>query len=158
MKIIILLVFLILQFACADDPFVKSGNENYEPLSFTKGEFLCMECKMQIDSLKYSAEAVLKNGDTYFFDDPGCVALWLNSIDEKNSAVVWMYSLDTERWIDGRKAYYSLVDNTPMFYGFGAYEKKQTGLIVFDMMFAKMIRGENLSNPKIRKNLLEGLQ
>jgi nitrous oxide reductase accessory protein NosL len=154
----ILIVFVLLLVACSDDPFVKGGNTERVPLKIERGKYFCSSCKMPVDTLKYSAQAVLENGDTYFFDDPGCVALWLNKINNKDNVKIWMYSLDTKRWIDGRKAYYSIVENTPMFYGFGAYENNKTGFISFDEMFIRMIRGENLTNPKIRKQILEDLK
>ncbi len=150
-------IFLFV-FACSDDPFVKTGNTERIPLKIESGKYFCSSCKMPVDSLKYSAQAVLENGDTYFFDDPGCVALWLNKIKDKDNVKIWMYSLDTKHWIDGRKAFYSIVENTPMFYGFGAYENKKPGLINFNEMFVRMIRGENLTNPKIRKQILEKLK
>ncbi len=137
---------------------MESGNHEKKPLPIVKGKHFCTSCKMPVDTLKYSAEAVLENGDTYFFDDPGCVAIWLNKQKDKDKIIIWMYSLDTKRWINGRTAYYSLVENTPMFYGFGAYEKKQNGFITFNKMFVRMIRGENLTNPKIRKQILDSLK
>ncbi len=149
---------LLFVFACSDDPFVKTGNTKRVPLKIERGKYFCSSCKMPVDTLKYSAQAVLENGDTYFFDDPGCVALWLNKIKNKDNVKIWMYSLDTKRWIDGRKAFYSMVENTPMFYGFGAYENKKQGLINFNEMYVRMIRGENLTNPKIRKQILEKLK
>jgi len=41
-----------------------------------------------------------------------------------------------------------------MHYGFGAREKKCKECINFDEMRIRMLRGENLTNPKIRKKLL----
>jgi hypothetical protein len=63
-------------------------------------------------------------------------------------------SRDTKKWIDGRSAFYSLVDKTPMGYGFGAYEKKAPTHVDFDTMRLRMLRGETLNNPHIRKQLL----
>ncbi len=41
-----------------------------------------------------------------------------------------------------------------MHYGFGAREKKCGECIDFEEMRLRMIRGENLTDPKIRKKLL----
>jgi hypothetical protein len=41
-----------------------------------------------------------------------------------------------------------------MGYGFGAYEKKQAGFIDFQTMRLKVLRGETMNNPLIRKKLL----
>jgi hypothetical protein len=41
-----------------------------------------------------------------------------------------------------------------MHYGFSAYEKKKENLISFDEMQIRMLRGEHMANPKIRKHIL----
>ena len=64
-------------------------------------------------------------------------------------------SRDTKRWVDAKDAFYSLADDTPMGYGFGAYEKMSEGMIDFDTMRLRVLRGETLQNPAIRKQLLE---
>jgi len=63
-------------------------------------------------------------------------------------------SKDTHKWIDGRKAFYSLNDITPMGYGFGAYEKNRDTFVDYETMRLKMLRGETMNNPKIKKQLL----
>ncbi len=45
-------------------------------------------------------------------------------------------------------------NETPMHYGFGAYENLKEGMIDFNEMRLRMLRGENMSDPKIRKKLL----
>ena len=67
-------------------------------------------------------------------------------------------SLDTKKWIDGRKAYYSLDDITPMGNGFGSYENYKNGLVKFKEMELKMLRGETMNNPQIRQKLLKDKQ
>ena len=63
-------------------------------------------------------------------------------------------SIDTKQYINGRTAWYSRTDNTPMRYGFGAYEIKQDGFITFEEMSLKVLRNETLRNPYIQKELL----
>jgi hypothetical protein len=63
-------------------------------------------------------------------------------------------SKDSKKYIDARIAWYSKTDDTPMKYGFGAYEVKQDGFITFDEMSLKVLRNETLRNPYIRKELL----
>jgi len=52
------------------------------------------------------------------------------------------------------KWFYFLTDNTPMGYGFGAYETKGKDMIKFDEMRMNMLRGLTLKDPRIRKKLL----
>jgi nitrous oxide reductase accessory protein NosL len=65
-----------------------------------------------------------------------------------------VYASDTKKWINAQKAFYSINDKTPMNYGFGAYEKAIENSINYSEMKLKMLRGENMTNPKIRKKIL----
>lgn len=82
------------------------------------------------------------------------MALWFKNIEFQKDAVLWVYTNDTKEYIDARKAWYDKVSATTMGYGFGAYKEKKEGMISFDDMLVKMYRGENLTNPLIRKKLL----
>ena len=73
----------------------------------------------------------------------------------KDEVTIWVKTRDTKNWINGRKAYFSLNDETPMGYGFGAYEFKKDGFVGFDEMQLKMLRGETMNNPLIRKKKLK---
>ena len=41
-----------------------------------------------------------------------------------------------------------------LFYGFTPYEKKCKNCINFDEVILRMLRGEHMANPKIRKQIL----
>ncbi len=41
-----------------------------------------------------------------------------------------------------------------MMYGFSAYENKQENIIYYEEVMMKMLRGEHMANPKIRKQIL----
>jgi len=111
-------------------------------------------CKMLIATEKNSMQVVSPDGKTWFFDDPGCMVLWLEDKSFKEDAKIWVYTIDTNRWIDAKKAWYGVIDQTSMHYGFGARENKIEGTIDFYEMQLRMHRGEHLGNPKIRKMLL----
>ena len=131
-------------------------NTKKVPLEFEDNKVQCPQCHMFLVGKKYTAQVITKDLKTHFFDDPGCMILWLekNHIDPK-SVTIWIYTLDTKRWIDAKKAHYSISDFTPMRYGFGAYEHNKEGFIDFDEMRLRMLRGENMTNPKIRKKILQ---
>jgi len=98
---------------------------------------------------------VFEDEKTYIFDDVGCLVLWIEQIKANREAIkMFVFAKDTHRWIDAQKAFYSLKDETPMGYGFGGYEKSQAEFIDFETMRLKMLRGENMADPKIRKMLL----
>lgn len=132
---------------------VQSGNIDAKPLEIKLGHFQDSDCGMVIKSLEYASQIVNKDGKTWFFHDHGGMAKWLESKEFKNDAIVWVWAKDTKKWIDGKKAWYSKTDITPMNYGFGAYENNTGDFISFDEMSLKMLRGENLTNPNIAKQL-----
>jgi len=133
---------------------VYKGNHDHKVIDFTPGTYQCPECKMAINTLKFAAEAVLPNGKTFFFDDPGCLVLWLKDKPSNDQITLWIHTLDTQQWIDAKYAYFSRREQTPMKYGFGAYEQPKEGLIDFQTMQLKMLRGENMADPYVRKKLL----
>jgi len=155
MKRIIILTLLLLFTGCENSTIVVSGNTAKQPVLFEPGKVRCSECQMVIKEYKYSAQIVTPEGKTYFFSDVGSYVKWNESKPFREKSVIWVYSNDTDRWIDGRKAFYSLNDDTPMHYGFGAYEKRQEGFVDYTTMRQMMLRGENMTNPAWRKRVME---
>ncbi|MEN4044909.1 MULTISPECIES: hypothetical protein [Sulfurimonas] len=133
---------------------IKEGNLKQLPLKMELHKFQDSDCGMVIDDLTYASQVVAPDGKTWFFHDHGDFVHWLSDKKFQDRAVIWVMSRDTHRWIDGRKAYYTLNELTPMGYGFGAYEHKKEGMVDFDTMRLKMLRGETMKDPKIRKQLL----
>jgi len=133
---------------------VISGNYDKVPLEIELGRYQDSDCGMIIDTIEYASQVVAPDGKTWFFHDHGGMANWLLQRSFSESAVIWVMSRDSNQWIDGRKAWYSRTDETPMLYGFGAYETKQEGFIDFETMKAMMLRGETLANPIIKRELL----
>ncbi len=133
---------------------IHEGNHEHIPIDITLNHFQDTQCGMTITSNKHSAQAIAPDGRTWFFDDPGCLALWYKNIEFQKNAIIWVFSNDTNEYIDGKKAWYDKTSNTTMGYGFGAYKNKREGMISFDEMIIKMYRGENLTNPLIRNKLL----
>ena len=132
---------------------LHKGNVTHEAVNIKANEYSCAKCKMDVNALDYATQAIKKNGDTYFFDDMGCMVLWL----EKNSEEIvatYVMTLDTHKWIKAEKAYYSRIAPSPMGYGFGAVESSKASLISYDTMKTFMLKGETLRNPAVKKSLL----
>ncbi|MEA2029826.1 MAG: hypothetical protein U9N49_12760 [Campylobacterota bacterium] len=162
MKKVLLSLFFVLFFnACeTKDPSLieylfSASNPKMEALEFNANEATCPKCRMGVEHKHNSAQAVFGDEKTYLFDDVGCLILWIDQIgmDFKNIKT-FIYAKDTHEWIDAKKAWYSIKDETPMGYGFGGYEAKQKDFVDFETMRLKMLRGENMADPKIRKMLL----
>ncbi len=133
---------------------IFEGNLDRRPVPIVLGHYQDTQCAMFIIQLQDAAQAVAPNGKTWFFDDIGCLTLWQQTNKLRDEMVLWVYTRDTQEWVDARKAWYSRTDDTPMEYGFGAYRNRTKGLISFAEVTLKMLRGENLTNPYVRKELL----
>ncbi|MCW8894376.1 MAG: hypothetical protein OQK48_04990 [Sulfurimonas sp.] len=133
---------------------VQEGNTKQIPIEMKKGIYLDSDCGMVIDDLKDTSQVISSSGKSWFFHDHGGMVKWLEDKEFKNSAKIWVKTRDTKKWIQARKAHYSLTDTTAMGYGFGAYENKKDSYVDFDTMRLRMLRGETLNNPSIRKQLL----
>lgn len=133
---------------------IKEGNYDKIPLEMVINKYQDSDCGMVIDNMDYISQVISPSGKTWFFHDHGGFIKWLEDKNFKDQAVIWVKSKDTKKWLDARVASYSLTDNTPMGYGFGAYEKKAPMHVDFDTMRLRTLRGETLNNPHIRKQLL----
>jgi len=154
---VIVVVIIILFFSLAKRQqmvVIKEGNLKQLPLKMELHKFQDSDCGMVIDDLAYASQVVSPDGKTWSFHDHGGFVHWLSDKKFKDSAVIWVMSRDTHRWIDGRKAYYSFNEITPMGYGFGAYEYKKDATVDFDTMSLRVLRGETMKDPKIRKQIL----
>jgi hypothetical protein len=132
-------------------------NEKKVAINVVPNKIQDPQCHMYLSGNQFSMEIITNDLKTHFFDDPGCAILWMkaNNIDP-SKVTIWAYTVDTKKWIDAKKAHYSISDfQTPMHYGFGAYEKNYKGYIDFNEMRLRMLRGENMTNPKIRKKILQ---
>jgi len=133
---------------------IHEGNHEHKPIDIKLNHFQDTQCGMTITKKEDSVQAVSPDGKTWFFDDMGCFCLWYKNIDFKDKVIVWAYSRDTNEYINAKKAWYTINSKTTMGYGFAVYKDKKEDMIDFDEMLLKMYRGENLTNPLIRKKLL----
>ena len=152
---VISLILLFWYFSTIHETPDKIKNVARIPLEYKDNTLQCPQCNMFIVGKNDTAQIITNDGKTHFFDDVGCAILWIR--DKKlsmQSLTFWVHTRDTHDFIEASKAFYSVTDNTPMKYGFGAYEKKQPTSISFEEMQLRMLRGENMSDPRVRKKLL----
>lgn len=133
---------------------VNEGNLKQIPIEVEIGKFIDSDCGMVINDLTDLSQVIIKSGKSWFFHDHGGIVKWLEDKEFKDSAVIWVMSRDTKKYINARTAFYSLTDKTAMGYGFGAYENKKDLYVDFDTMRLRMLRGETLKNASIKKQLL----
>ena len=116
---------------------------------------ICPKCNMELDKSNIDTAILENDGSFYYFDDIGCMILW-SSQESKvlQLAKTKVFSKDTKRYIESHTANYTVNEKTPMAYGFRAYEKEVNKSINFNELTMKMLRGEHMANPKIRKQIL----
>jgi len=156
--VLTLLTFVVILFVSLGNTqqmvVVYESNVSLLPIELKPGKYQCSECGMIINDLNFASQVIAPKGKTWFFDDHGCMAVWVNARPFKDEAVIWVACLNTGGWIDGRKARYSRTDITPMSYGFGAYTGIRESHIDFNTMQRLMAKGETLANPAYRKQIL----
>ena len=133
---------------------VYQDNPSQKPLKLDLHHLQDPQCAMVVESNTYAAQVAAKSGKTWVFDDVGCMVLWLENKAFKEAPKLWVYTLDTKRWIEADQAHYSVDEMTPMRHGFGAYEKSDKDRISYDEARLRTLRGEDMTNPRIRKKLL----
>jgi hypothetical protein len=149
-----IVVMVFVSMAKENQPItIVKGNLEMKPLAIKLNFTNDTQCKMLIKTEENTAQVVAPDGRTWFFDDPGCMVLWLEGKGFKESAKLWVHTLDTKKWVDARTASYGVAEHTAMHYGFGARENIDKS-IDYKEMRLRMLRGENMTNPKIRKKLL----
>lgn len=136
---------------------IVRNNQKRVPIPVGENKYLDSQCGMLLETEKFAAEVISKEGITWFFHDPGGVPLWIKDRGEdfKKDVNIWFLTLDTKKWLKSDEVWFSLTDITPMEYGFGAYENKKKGYISYKRMELRMLRGENMTNPRVKKALLE---
>ena len=82
------------------------------------GKEPCAHCRMIVSDKRFAAQLV-DNGDRRWFDDIGCMVLWIEERKAKPSRT-WVRDGQTGRWTDARVARYSAGARTPMDFGFEA--------------------------------------
>ena len=152
--VIAVIVILLVSFGSSDgNRYVHKGNMEYQAVDIKVKEYQCSECSMDVEELDYAAQLIAKNGNTYFYDDIGCVVLWLEN-HSPDTQIILTKTLDTHLWVDATKAWYSRIAPSPMGYGFAALEHKKEGLVNYEEMKLLMLQGKNLHDPFVKKKLL----
>lgn len=155
--VIIILIIVIIFLSMSNKKqmvVLKEGNTTQMPLEIVLGKYQDSDCGMVINKMDFVSQVVSSDGKTWFFHDHGGLANWLKDKPFKDSAKIWVMTMDTKKYIDVKSAWFSRTDITPMGYGFGAYENKQDGFISFEEVALKVLRNEDLRNPYIKKELL----
>lgn len=76
---------------------------------------------MLVSDKRFAAEIVLTNSERRFFDDIGCMVLWLDEQQKMQPARSWVHDADGQAWLEATaQALYFEGAKTPMDFGFEA--------------------------------------
>ncbi len=114
----ILTVILIIAagyFNCSPDNFNEAPKVLY-------GQDPCAECYMIINEKRFAAAIKTREGETFRFDDVGCLVNFMNKNELKDYRV-WVAGFASEQWLPAEKADFILNKNitTPMGFGILAF-------------------------------------
>ena len=93
--------------ACAKDDSPSEPVWGKEP---------CAYCKMLVSDRRFAAQSIDESGEHRFFDDIGCLVLWLDV--HARSSHSWAYASPSGPWVEAEKARYQPGARTPMDFGF----------------------------------------
>ena len=151
--IILVVVMLFLSLGKQKQMVVTFENPNKKPIELQLNKYQDAFCGMVIEDARYASQVIRDDGKSWFFHDHGDFVECLKDKPFKNRVTVYVHTIDTKKWIDATKAYYSTTESTPMGYGFGAYEHNGAKRIGFNEMQLRVLRGESMLNPAYRKIL-----
>ena len=83
------------------------------------GKEPCAHCKMLVSDKRYAAQVIDDEGEHRYFDDVGCMVLWMDA--HKPPARSWVRDATSGVWLDARAAKYVHGARTPMDFGFEAH-------------------------------------
>ena len=154
---LIMAIIAIIFFALANKEqmvTVYKDNLSQQPLALDLHHLQDPQCAMVVEKNEYAAQLAAKTGKTWVFDDVGCMVEWQEDKVFADTPKIWVYTQDTKKWIDAKKAHYSTTQSTPMHHGFGAHALPDATFIDYEEMRLRVLRHEDMTNPIIRKKLL----
>lgn len=89
------------------------------PVDPVWGKEPCAHCKMLVGDKRYAAQAIDERGERAYFDDIGCLVLWLEA--RKPPSHAWVRDASSGAWLDARAARFTSGARTPMDFGFEAH-------------------------------------
>jgi copper chaperone NosL len=97
---------LLLSAACEDHGKPAEPVWNKQP---------CAHCHMLVSDPRYAAQLVTRSHERLFFDDPGCLAAYVNAHPAEVEHA-WVHT--GTGWADATRARFSAGQASPMGYGF----------------------------------------
>jgi hypothetical protein len=85
------------------------------------GKEPCESCGMIVGDRQTAAQIITADGERKYFDDPGCMVMWLSK--HPPAARSWVRNASANEWLDAKSAKWVSAQRTPMDYGWTANDK-----------------------------------
>ncbi len=82
----------------------------------------CAQCAMHLGDPRFAAQLTTGDGDTHFYDDPGCLFLHRRALLDSGAAIhaAWFRDMTGDAWLAIEEVAFLHTDSSPMDFGFGA--------------------------------------
>lgn len=92
----------------------------------------CAHCRMHVGEPGFAAQAQLTDGTVLDFDDPGCLARWLDLHPGEAIHAIYFHHHREDRWLASDEVGFVAVSPTPMGFGFAATDRSAPAAISWD--------------------------
>ncbi|MCC7069830.1 MAG: hypothetical protein IT383_00820 [Deltaproteobacteria bacterium] len=98
----------------------------------------CAHCRMHVGEPGFAAQAQLADGAVLDFDDPGCLARWLDEHASAAIHAIYFHHHNDDRWLAEGQVGFVAMSPTPMGFGFGAVDAATPGALTWQQVRARV--------------------
>lgn len=140
-----LIVLLFLSFVTGS-LLLGCTKKEVEPRAINEETDKCDICNMTVMDNQFATQIVLTNGQTYVFDDIGCMYAWIDENQDIEVEASFVRDYSNKEWILSEEAFYVYNKDvkTPMAYNVISFENKSSA-----EEFVKHNKGELLDSKEI---------
>jgi len=101
----------------------------------------CAFCAMHVGDPRFAAQLSTAAGDTYFYDDPGCLFLHEAQLGETTQVHRrWFRNHRQDGWLETAEVAFERSEDTPMNFGFGAVPQATPGALSREQAAAEVLK------------------
>lgn len=128
--------------------FLGCETSKLEPVALVP-EDMCSYCRMAISDERYAAELINSEGQTFKFDDIGCLANFIQNKKSNTKTVAYfVMDFDERTWVKAEDAYYvrSAEVSTPMNGGVIAFQNRERAQQAVDKYDGQLLQLKDVLN------------
>jgi copper chaperone NosL len=121
--------------------FISNRQSPSGPKEVIWDKSACAYCAMHLGDPRFAAQLSTADGETYFYDDPGCLFLHQHDLEISQAEIHarWFNEMTGKGWIEAAEVAFARCENTPMDYGFGAVAANSPDAIGLEQAAAEVL-------------------